>query len=145
MDLVLYQTQSGHTEQVARAMAEVLGAPAQNVRDVSQPVEAGRLFLGGGIYAGKPNAELLEKLPLIAPERVGQVILFSTSLVGVDPLPTIRRLLEEKGVPVEKRYFSCKGQFLFVSRGHPDAADLEAARAFARSFLPKAAKGADKF
>jgi flavodoxin I len=60
------------------------------------------------------------------------VALFGTSGGGIgNEVKVMEDTLKAKGAFV-KGSFYCKGKFLLFSMGHPDAADIDAARKFAR-------------
>ena len=111
---VRYFSRTGHTKQIAEAMAKELGCEAvptsERIRGYTDT-----LFLGGAIYAGK-------------------IILFGDAAIG-DPCTKIRKLLSEKGFLAETETFTCKGSFKFIAKGHPNAEDLENARTFARKWM----------
>ena len=51
---------------------------------------------------------------------------------------TIKKVKEEAGkvgIPVDDREFHCKGEFKGIHKGKPDAEDLVAAAAFAKSIV----------
>jgi hypothetical protein len=46
-----------------------------------------------------------------------------------------KKLSAEAGIPLSEREFHCKGSFKMLHKGRPDAEDLKAVRAFARSIV----------
>ena len=132
MHQVIYDSRGGNTRKLAAAMAEALGVKAVDVRAVSLDPGAGILFLGSGCYGGKPGKDMLNFIET-HDFRGRPIALFGTSGGGQGlEVEAMAEALKGKGATVKGNYY-CGGQFLlFVSRGHPDAADLDAARKFAR-------------
>lgn len=130
---VRYFSRTGHTKQIAEAMAEELGCEAvptsERIRGYTDT-----LFLGGAIYAGKIDESIRGFITRLDRRNVGKIILFGNAAMG-DPCNKIRKVLTEKGFLAETETFTCKGSFKFIAKGHPDAADLENARAFARKWM----------
>jgi flavodoxin len=108
------------------------------------------LGLGSGIYFGAHHRSLLAFAETLQLTDTGSVFLFSTSgtgewlprAIGVDYHRKLRCILQRKGFTVVGE-FSCKGFDTFgpwgklggIARGHPDDADVERARAFARTLI----------
>lgn len=130
---VLYYSRSGNTKGVAEAMAKALGAEAAPCTGPAPELEAELLFLGSGIYAGKPGDTLPAFVESLSPEKVRCAALFTTSLSGADQSQALRQALEKKGIPVVKEAFSCPGKFLLFHRKRPSQADFAAAAAYAKN------------
>jgi flavodoxin len=132
MHQVLYYSRGGNTRKVADVIAAELGTKARAVDVASIEPAAGVIFLGSGVYGGKPGEDLTKFIE--ACDFAGRKVAvfttsYSNSRAGVD---TLAAALKKKGATVLGDYH-CKGQFLrLMARGHPDAADLDAARKFAR-------------
>lgn len=130
---VRYYSRTGHTKQIAEAMAEVLGCEAvptaERVRGYTDT-----LFLGGAVYGGKIDDSLTGFIKRLNHRNVGKIILFGDSAL-TDPCKKIRKLLEAKGFPAETECFCCKGSFKLLHRGHPDETDLKNAADFARKWM----------
>ena len=130
---VRYFSRTGHTKQIAEAMAEELGCEAvptsERIRGYTDT-----LFLGGAIYAGKIDESVKGFSTRLERRNVGKIILFGDAAIG-DPCTKIRKLLSEKGFLAETETFTCKGSFKFIAKGHPNAEDLENARTFARKWM----------
>ena len=112
-------------------MAGELGVKATDVRAASVDPGADILFLGSGCYGGKPGKNMMKFIET-QDLRGRHVALFGTSGGGGGlEVKAMAEALNGKGAIVIGSYY-CAGKFLLFSRGHPDAADISAARKFAR-------------
>lgn len=103
---VRYFSKSGHTKAVAEAIAEGAQVSAVSITDEPELKEAAAvLFLGGAPYANIMAPELRAYAKTLTPEMVGKAVLFSTSNWSRRTVKALRKILEEKGIPVEKDYF----------------------------------------
>lgn len=127
---VRYFSRTGHTKQIAEAMAEELGCEALSTSERIRGY-TDTLFLGGALYAGKIDESIKEFISRLNHENVGKIILFGDAAIS-DPCKKIRKLLTDKDMPAETETFTCKGSFKIIAKGHPNATDLENAKAFAR-------------
>jgi flavodoxin len=132
MHQVIYDSRGGNTRKVADAIAQELGVTAVDVKAASLGPDDGVMFLGSGCYGGKPG-EIMTKFIEANDFRDRRVALFGTSGGGAGKeVQVMEAALKEKGADIIGSYF-CKGQMaLLFSRGHPNPADLNAARKFAR-------------
>jgi flavodoxin len=126
-----------NTEKVAVAMAGELGAELRRVTEV-RPEELSGYDLvgfGSGINAFDVHPEMTELARALPDGAVRRAFVFSTCASRRDWTGKLRKVLADKGVEVLGE-FHCAGLWtpgrLRVRAGHPDAADLEAARNFAR-------------
>lgn len=130
---VRYFSRTGHTKQIAEAMAEELGCEAvptsERVRGYTDT-----LFLGGAVYAGKLDPSIQGFITRLDRRSVGKIILFGDAAIS-DPCKKIRKLLLDREMLAETEVFLCKGSFKLIAKGHPDAADLENAKIFARKWM----------
>ncbi len=128
---VLYDSRGGNTRKLADAIAGELGVKAGDIGASSIDPGARILFIGSGVYTGKPGGDLLR--------FVGdhdfhgrKVILFSTSwLTGESAFSGVADALRRHGATVLPGYH-CKGKFAVFNRGRPNREDLDGARKFAR-------------
>jgi flavodoxin len=134
MHQVIVYSRGGNTRKLADAIAGELGTKASDVRDASLEPGNGLVFLGSGCYGSKPGPEMLKFIE--ANDFSGRkVALFGTSGGGLgNELKDMAGALKSKGASVQGNYF-CKGKFLLFSLGHPDKADLDAAKRFAREMV----------
>lgn len=145
-----------NTEKVARAIAGVLGAPVKTPQQVG-PEEVAAYDLvgfGSGIYDATFHPSLLELADRLPPAENRRAFLFST--YGAPAVAAggkfvaknhsrMREKLLARGYEVSGE-FACAGwntnvflkYFGGLNRGHPDAADLERAKAFARGLAESA-------
>ena len=135
----------GNTKKIAAAMAEASGAELCSVDDLDgkklQDYEL--IGFGAGIAYGKHYDKLLKAAGTLD-LRGRTVFVFSTSGSGKSESnnATLIELLKKSGADIAGS-FACKGfdtagPFKLIggiAKGHPDAADLEAARKFALEML----------
>jgi flavodoxin I len=135
---VLYYSIGGNTKKLADAIAKELKASAEDVRISTLNSGAAIVFLGTGCYGGKPGRDI-SKFIASGDFQGRKVALFGTSGGGTgQEVQVMAGALKGKGANVIGSYH-CQGQtFLLINRGHPNAADIAAARNFARemSSLP---------
>lgn len=131
---VLYYSKGGNTKKIADAIAEELGVPkAEQIPPAYPPEGVNLLFLGTGIYAGKPDSKMIEFIRTLNNNRVRNVVVFGTTGSQDTAVETVKALLKEKGINVIDETFLCKGKyFIFFNRKKPDSDDIKAAKAFAR-------------
>ncbi len=132
MHQVIYYSRGGNTRKVADAIAGEIGVTAVDVKAASLEAGDGIVFLGSGCYGGKPGEDVVKFIE--ASDFGGRrVALFGTSGGGAgSEVAVMEAAVKEKGAEVVGRYF-CKGQMaLLFSHGHPNSADIDAARKFAR-------------
>ena len=132
MQQIIYDSRGGNTRKLADAIAEELEAEAVDVSVTATVPGTGVLFLGSGYYGGKPGKNILKFIET-HDFRGRRVALFGTSGGGKGlEVEAMAEALKGKGATVIGKYY-CSGQFLlFVSQGHPNVTDLDAARKFAR-------------
>jgi len=129
---VRYFSRGGSTETIAKAIAQELREKAETT---AAPIEkkVDVLFLGSGVYAGHIDGHVKEFIQHLDRNKVGKVAFFCTSVLdpgGRDK--EVRRLLEQKAIPMDTRTFHCKGKFFFVYSSHPDNKDKLDAAIFAK-------------
>jgi len=130
---VLYYSKTGKTKKVAVAIASALNVHEQNIRDTKLD-EGSFVFLGSGCYGGKPGKDMMNFI-MNNDFTTRNVALFGTSGSGEGKEVTeMEESLNSKGANIIDRFF-CKGKFLLVNRGRPNAEDLEGAKEFARNAI----------
>ncbi|MDR2742785.1 MAG: flavodoxin [Treponema sp.] len=135
---VRYLSKSGNTEKVARAIAEALGVEAVSLAGPGAAAieeETDVLFLGTAIYAFGIDDRVVSFIQKLDKAGVKNVVAFSTSALVNSARSRIKKLLPEKGVPLSDKAFHCWGEFKFTRKGHPNPADLERAKAFAKAVV----------
>ncbi len=131
---VLYYSKGGNTKKIAEAIAEELSVPkTEQIPPAYPPENVSLLFLGTAVYAGKPDAKMVEFIRTLNSNRVKNVALFGTCAKENSSIDTLKAMLREKGINVVDESFCCKGKaFIFMNRKNPDENDIKAAKAFAR-------------
>lgn len=130
MNAVRYYSKLGNTKAIAEAIAE--GAHVQAVMIAEESVlkeKVDLLFLGGAPYANIMAPELKQYAEQLPPELVGKVVLFTTSNWSRRTVLALKKLLKEKGIPVEEEYFYAH---MLNIKGR-----LEAAKAFGKKYAEK--------
>ena len=119
---VRYFSKFGHSEQMAKVVAEVVNAKPETVAvPLSEPVDT--LYLGAGVFIG-------QFINTLKPELVKNVVCFGSCAIIDSPVPQMRKMLEAKGIRCDKRSFTCKGSMGPLHSGHPNQQDLADLRAF---------------
>lgn len=139
--LVIYSSKHHmNTEKIAMAIGTELGAEVKKLSDIRPQDLDGYDLVGFG--SGINRFEVYPELTALVnglSERKGQrTFVFTTCASNKDWTQKFRMLLASKGFNVVGE-FHCPGLwtplFFRIRRGHPDATDIENARAFARSLL----------
>lgn len=143
---VRYQSRSGNTRRVAEAIARksgVVAKPLDPTEKFSPAVDL--LFVGGGVYAGKPHKSLTEALSALKADEVSGVAFFGTAMSdNGQSEKALRAALKDPAITVSENLFECPGKFLFFKRDHPDSADLSKAEAFAKRTVDARRKTLDE-
>lgn len=139
--LVVYHSETGNTEKVAIAIAEVFNTipvKIDNAANIYQQYDL--LIIGTPVHGLKPNKKILEFLEKIPQGAVKYGAAFCTMnfMGGNKTCKKISEKMKEKQIKYLDG-FCCKGQSrLFVNfgpklfnRGKPNEKDLEGAREFA--------------
>jgi flavodoxin len=132
MNAVIYVSRGGNTRKLAEAVAKAAGVKAQSAADVADLAQIDTLFIGASIYAGKIHQGLRQFLQALKEKQAARAVVFGTSAGGKSALAEIKPILESKGIPVSPENFYCKGSFLCINRGRPNAGDLAQAEEFVK-------------
>ncbi|WP_227982162.1 flavodoxin family protein [Nocardia spumae] len=150
--IVCVSVSHGNTQRIAEAMAEVLGARVVGPGDID-PAELAACDLvgfGSGIFTMNFHPRLRELIATLPPQNGRKAFVFATSGMPEPPfrryIRSLTKLLIGRGYDVVDT-FSCRGLDTWlpmrivggVSKGHPDAADVQAARAFAEGLRDRVA------
>ncbi len=129
---VRYYSRGGNTKKLAEAISSAIGVPAKTT---SEPLEedVDILFLGSSVYAYGVDDSVKKFIKGIN-VNVGKVVNFSTAAVVKSTYNQVKKLLDEKDIPMAKEEFYCKGSFGPLHRGKPNESDLNKATEFAKSF-----------
>jgi flavodoxin len=132
MNAVIYVSKCGNTKKLANAIAKGAGVKAQSAAHVADLTQTDILFIGGSIYCGRISGVLRKFLHNLDRKQAAKVVVFGTSASGKNIRAEVASILEPKGIPVAVESFHCKGSFLCVNLGRPNAADLAQAEDFAK-------------
>ena len=139
--LVVYASLTGNTQKLAAAMAEKLDVAPRRIEEAPAVGEGDLLLLGSGVYWNRPARAVrryLQDLPSLEGVRVA---LFGTYGGAPHQIDAMAKIVQRKGGEIFGR-FSCRGRDWFVlglvARGHPSAAELNAAAAFAHNMVERA-------
>ena len=131
---VRYYTKTGNTKRLAEAVAGALGVAALPISEpVAEPVEL--LFLGNSDYAFRIDPEVRNFIRRLDRTKVGRIVNFGSAAMLNSTYKKVKAEADKVGVPMDQREFHCRGEFKGIHKGRPNAEDLAAAAAFARSFL----------
>ena len=136
--LVIYSSKHHmNTEKVARAIGAELGAVVKTLADARPADLEGQdlVGFGSGINAGRVYPELKDWVEALPDRRGQRAFVFSTCASRKDCTGRFKDLLGTKGFQFAGE-FHCAGMWtpgpVKLRKGHPDEADLENARTFAR-------------
>lgn len=103
---VRYFSKMGNTKTIAEAIAAGAGVQAISIAEEPAMTEhVDILYLGGAPYANIMAPELKAYAEKLEKSRVGRVRLFTTSNWSRRTVLALKKLLREKGIPVEDEYF----------------------------------------
>ena len=104
--LVRYLSKLGNTKRIAEAIADGAGVEAVSITEQPSVEEhADILFLGGAPYANIMAPELRAYAESLSSDKIGRVVLFTTSNWSRRTVRALRKILTEKGIPVDREYF----------------------------------------
>ena len=132
---VIYYSRKGHTKAVAETVAKVADVEAIDITKPHSLGETDLLFIGTGIYAGRPDQVLLDYVDNLPTNMIKGAAIFSTSAAGKDRTEMLVNLLEHKGIVVYPKHLCIRGQFLFFALNHPNLKDMKKANQFTQEVL----------
>ena len=133
---VRYYTKTGNTKRLAEAVAQALNVEAQPLSvPLDGPVDI--MFLGNSYYAFSIDPEVRDYIRGLDQYKVGRIVNFGSAAMLNSTLKKVKAEADKVGIPVDEREFHCKGEFKGIHKGKPDAEDLKAAAAFARTVVGK--------
>lgn len=151
--IVIYSSKGGNTEKIAHEVASELACPCVAISKKSTASDVNLsdydlILLGTGVYVSKPNSDLLnylKKSDLSGTRKFAVFITWmGTSKSSQDVFEKLKAALEDKGQTVLDNFFKCYGEghslimrglartLPHETSGHPNEADLRAAREWAR-------------
>ncbi|MDR1218919.1 MAG: hypothetical protein LBK73_04840 [Treponema sp.] len=132
MNAVVYVSKGGNTKKLADAVAKGAEVKAQSAASAVNLTQTDILFIGGSIYCGRMSGVLRKFLQNLDQKQAAKAVVFGTSASGKTIRAEVTSILESKGIPVVAESFHCKGSFLCVNSGRPNADDLAQAEEFAK-------------
>ena len=103
---IRYYSKLGHTKDIADAMGEELGIKAISIVDEPNlKEEVDVLFLGGAPYANVMDEKLRTYAKGLKKELVKRVILFTTSNWSRRTVRSLKKILTNNEIEVDKGYF----------------------------------------
>ncbi len=131
---VRYYTKTGNTRRLAEAVAEAAGVQAFPL-DVPIDAPVDILFLGNSYYAFSIDPEVRSFVQSLDKEKVGRIVNFGSAAMLNSTYKKVKAEADKVGIPMDPREFHCRGEFMGVHKGRPNAEDLQAAADFAKTFL----------
>ena len=131
---VRYFSRSGNVKKLADAVADEIGVESLDVSaGIDDPVDV--LFLGSSVYGTNVDEAVKKFIAELDPAKVGKIVNISTAAIISSTYDRVKKLAEERGIKMSHHEFHCRGKFLMMHKNHPDAADLEAVRKFAKRVM----------
>ena len=131
---VRYYTKTGNTKRLAQAIADTLGVEALPISvPVTEAVDG--LFLGNSYYAFTIDPEVRDFVRSLDKSKVGRLVNFGSAAMLNSTYKKVKAEADKVGIPMDEREFHCRGEFKGIHRGRPNADDLRAASAFAKSLM----------
>ena len=130
---IRYFTKTGNTKKLAEAIAQELNIEAQ---ELSAPLseKTDILFLCNSVYwAGADSS--VKKFISENKSKIGLLVNVSTAAMIESTYAQIKKIAEKEGVKLSDKEFHCRGKFTALHSGHPDEADIAAAKVFARKVI----------
>ncbi len=129
---VRYYTKTGNTKKLAEAIADALGVQALPISEpVSETVDV--LFLGNSYYAFSIDPEVRAFIRSLDRSKIGRIVNFGSAAMLNSTYRKVKAEADKAGIPMDEREFHCKGEFKGIHKGRPNAEDLAAAAAFAKT------------
>ena len=133
---VRYYTKTGNTKRLAEAIAQAVGVEALPISSpVTEQVDV--LFLGNSYYAFSIDPEVRSFIRSLDKSMIGKIVNFGSAAMLNSTYKKVKAEADKVGIPMDAREFHCKGEFKGLHKGKPDAEDLSAAAAFAKSVVSK--------
>jgi flavodoxin len=135
---IVYATKTKHSKKLAEAIGQALNVKAENIADLPMVKSADLLFIVGGVYGGESLPELVSYVQTLDNQNVKAAALITSCASGTQKQATVRRILEEKNIPVAGETV-VPGAILVVKMGHPNQSDMGNAVAFAKELVKRGA------
>ena len=105
--------------------------PKKITEPLREPVDL--LLLGNSYYAFTIDPEVRSFIRSLDKSRVGKIVNFGSAAMLNSTWKKVKAEADKAGIPMLEKEFHCRGEFRGIHKGRPNAEDLAAARAFARS------------
>ena len=130
---IRYFTKTGNTKKLADAIAAELGTPA---KDLSSPLpeKTDILFLCSSVYWAGADSSVKKYIKDNA-NKIGTLVNVSTAAMIGSTYAQIKKVCGQAGVTISNKEFHCRGKFAAMHPGHPDDADIQAVKKFARKVM----------
>ncbi len=131
---VRYFSKSGNTKKLADEIAKTVNCQAEQI---PMPIndEIDILFLGASVYWGGISSEVKKYIQTLDSNKIGKVVVFSTSALAERAFPQIQKLLQNKNIQVDDRNFYCRGEFTMLHKNRPNQEDLNEVRKFVTELI----------
>ena len=91
------------------------------------------LLLGNSYYAFSIDPEVKAFIRSLDKSKVGRIANFGSAAMLNSTFKKVKAEADKVGIPMVDKEFHCRGEFKGIHKGRPNAEDLEAAAAFAKS------------
>ncbi len=127
---IRYYTQTGNSKKIADAIANELGLQA---RSIEEPMteKADILFLCNSVYWAGVDKHVKQFIKKNA-GNIGEIVNVSTAALIESSYGQMKSVAKDAGVRLSDKEFHCRGSFMALHAGHPNAADFAAACKFAK-------------
>ena len=136
MNKVLYFTRGGNTAKIAQRVAKGAGCEAAPIDAAGELKDINVLFLGGSLYIGKLDKALHEFIAKLEPGCAKHIVIFGSAARASTSTKEIEELLLPKNMQIADSLF-VRGQFMFMSKGHPNEDDFAQAESFGKTVAEK--------
>lgn len=120
---VRYFSKFGRTERIAKGIARGISVIAKSITEEKELNEKyDLLFLGGAPYANIMDSELRKYVKNLTTDKVKNVVLFTTSNWSRRTIYAMGKILQDKGIKVEKETFYA--HMLQIDKREKDAEDF---------------------
>ena len=100
---------------------------------MNEPVDL--LFLGNSYYAFTIDPEVRDFVRSLDKSKVGKIANFGSAAMLNSTYRKVKAEADKAGIPMVEKEFHCRGEFKGLHKGRPNAGDLAAAAAFAKSLI----------
>ena len=127
---IRYFTKTGNTKKLAEAIAAELGTEA---KDLSVPLseKTDILFLCSSVYWAGADSSVKKYIKDNA-GKIGTLVNVSTAAMIESTYSQVKKVCEQSDVAISDKEFHCRGKFAAMHSGHPDDADIQVVKDFAR-------------